>query len=56
MDTLGRRLCDRLDCKLTGYGVVSSEGGQIFATVVEKSDEEEMVQKQGENGIGGMQM
>jgi len=56
MDTLGRRLCDRLDCKLTGYGVVSSEGGQIFATVVEESDEEEMVQKQGENGIGGMQM
>ena len=55
---LGRTLCSRLECKMTDYGVVSKEGGQIFATVRAVEDEEqEMVQdEEAEQEMGGMQM
>jgi len=55
---LGRTLCDRLDCKMTVYGVVSSEGGQIFATVRPVEDEEQEIieEEEPEQEMGGMQM
>jgi hypothetical protein len=54
---LGRTLCDRLDCKMTVYGVVSNEGGQIFATVRPVEDEEEQMDiDEAEQEMGGMQM
>ena len=55
---LGRTLCDRLECKMTDYGVVSKEGGQIFATVrAEEDEEQEVVQEEEhEQEMGGMQM
>lgn len=55
---LGRTLCDRLECKMTDYGVVSSKGGQIFATVTPREDEEqeEIQEEEPEQEIGGMQM
>ena len=53
---LGRTLCDRLECKMTDYGVVSSEGGQIFATVRPLENEEEIQEEIIEQENGGMQM
>ena len=54
---LGRTLCDRLECKMTDYGVVSKEGGQIFATVRAEEDEEEQMDiDEAEQEMGGMQM
>lgn len=54
---LGRTLCDRLDCKMTVYGVVSNEGGQIFATVRPVENEEEQMDiDEAEQEMGGMQM
>lgn len=53
---LGRTLCDRLECKMTDYGVVSSEGGQIFATVRALENEEEIQEEIIEQENGGMQM
>ena len=41
LSNLGRTLCDRLNCKMTDYGIVTSEGGQIFATVTPEEDEPE---------------
>ena len=53
---LGRTLCDRLECKMTDYGVVSKEGGQIFATVTPQDDEELIEEEEAEPEMGGMQM
>ena len=53
---LGRTLCDRLECKMTDYGVVSKEGGQIFATVTPQDDEELIQEEEAEPEMGGMQM
>lgn len=53
---LGRTLCDRLECKMTDYGVVSSEGCQIFATVRPLENEEEIQEEIIEQENGGMQM
>ena len=43
---------------MTDYGVVSKEGGQIFATVrAEEDEEQEVVQEEEpEQEMGGMQM
>lgn len=55
---LGRRLCDRLDCKLTDYGIISKENGQIFAIVTPEAEEEQTVvqAEEPEQEMGGMQM
>lgn len=55
---LGLNICDRLECKLTDYGVVSKENGQLFAIVTpEKSEEQTEKQEiEPEHKIGGMQM
>ena len=55
---LGLNLCDRLESKLTDYGVVSKENGQLFAIItpektVEQTEEQEI---EPEQDIGGMQM
>ena len=55
---LGLNLCDRLESKLTDYGVVSKENGQLFAVItpektVEQTEEQEI---EPEQDIGGMQM
>ena len=55
---LGLNLCDRLESKLTDYGVVSKENGQLFAIItpeitVEQTEEQEI---EAEQDIGGMQM
>lgn len=56
--SLGRTLCERLNCKMTDYGVVSSEGGQIFATVraVKDEDQEVVQEEEPEQEMGGMLM
>lgn len=57
LGNLGRELCDRLECVKTVYGVVSKEGGQIFATVRPVEDEEEQMDiDEAEQEMGGMQM
>jgi len=57
LGNLGRELCDRLECVKTVYGVVSKEGGQIFATVRPVEDEEEQMDiDEVEQEMGGMQM
>lgn len=56
---LGRRICDRLECGVTDYGVVTKEGGSLFATVreIEETEEQEEIQEEeSEQEIGGMQM
>lgn len=51
---LGRKLCDRLDCSLTDYGIVSKEDGQLFAVVKPLENAEEI--QEGEQDIGSIQM
>ncbi len=53
---LGRTLCDRLKCKMTVYGIVSREDGQIFATVTTEEEEQQEESQEEEQEIGGMQM
>lgn len=55
---LGKTLCDRLDCKLTDYGVISKEDGQLFAIVTPEKEEEQTVvqEEEHEQEIGGMQL
>lgn len=55
MDNLGRRLCDRLECGLTGYGIVSKKGRTIFETVREIGEDEEIIDAEQEEGMGGLQ-
>ena len=57
LSRLGMKLCERLECKMTSYGVVSKEGGQIFATIRPVEDEEEQMEyEEAEQEMGGMQM
>ena len=55
---LGRTLCNRLECKMTDYGIVSKEGGQLFATITPEEDEEQsqVQENEPEQEIGGIQM
>ena len=56
LDNLGKRICDRLGCTLTDYGVVTGENGQLFATIVPEDDEVELQNQDEEQGVNEMQM
>lgn len=55
LSALGRNIAARLECSLTDYGIVSKEGGSIFETITEEPEQDE-IQEESEQEMGGMQM